>query len=78
LLLPKGTPAYLLDICRKAVMEMAKDPKFLAEAERDNPGAPHFTGEELARVYPAGVAGPPEVVQHIKRIYTEKYGVRFE
>lgn len=77
LLLPKATPADLLEGCRKAGMEMVKDPKFLAEAERDSPGAPHFTGQELARAYPTGVAGPPEVVEHIKRIYAEKYGVRF-
>jgi tripartite-type tricarboxylate transporter receptor subunit TctC len=76
--LPKQTPAELVDIVKKAAIEMTKDPKFLADSEKDSPGATHFTGEGLARAYPAGVQGPPVVIQFIKKVYAEKYGVTFQ
>lgn len=77
-LLPKGTPSEVLGILRKAFVEMVKDSKFLDEAEKLNPGAPHFFGEGFARAYSGAVTAPPETLNYMKRILTEKYGVVFD
>lgn len=77
-LMPKQTPAELVEVCRKAFIEMVRDPKFLEDAEKESPGAPHLTGEDLARVYPPGVVAPPDVIQFMRKFLTERYDVRFD
>jgi hypothetical protein len=57
---------------------MVKDPKFIKDAERLNPGAPHFYGEELVRGYPAGVSGSPDTLKYMRNFLTEKYDIRFD
>ena len=59
-------------------MKMTKDKEFLKEASRLLPGAPHFVGKELGKVYPAGVSGPPEVIDFMKKFLTKEYGVVFD
>ncbi|MDI7258770.1 MAG: tripartite tricarboxylate transporter substrate-binding protein [Thermodesulfobacteriota bacterium] len=78
IVLPPKTPPELLDIYREAVAKMVKDPKFLADAEKENPQAPHFFGKALAQVYPKGVSAPADVVEHMKKILWEKYKARLE
>ncbi|MDI7260080.1 MAG: tripartite tricarboxylate transporter substrate-binding protein [Thermodesulfobacteriota bacterium] len=77
-LLPPNTPKEYINIFRKAAIEMVKDPKFLEESERMNPGSPHIVGEELASGYPKGVSGPPEVIQFMRKVLIQKYGVVFD
>jgi len=57
---------------------MVKDPKFLEHAEKLVPHAPHSAGDDLARGFPKGVSGAPELVKLIKKIFTEKYGIAFD
>jgi hypothetical protein len=78
LLLPPKTPAEVVNICRKAAIDMVKDPKFLDDAERTLPGSAHWFGEDLARSFPAGVSAKPETVKFMKGFFTEKYGVAFD
>jgi len=59
-------------------MDMLKDSKFLDDAEGILPGGTHFFGEDLERIFPAGVSGSPETVKFMKDFFTEKYGVRFD
>ena len=75
LLLPKNTPADIVDIFHQAVARMNNDPIFLKESEKLNPGAPHFFGKRLIRNYPAGVSGSEEIVEFMKKILREKYKV---
>jgi hypothetical protein len=75
--LPKGIPAEILSILHKAVAEMVKDPKYLDEYEKENSGSPHLLGATLIKGYPVGVSGPKEVIELIKKTYTERYGVVF-
>ena len=67
-----------MGIYRKAVTEMLKDPKFLEESERLSPKATHLTGDVLVKGFPKGVQGTPEVVNFMKKVLTEKYGVVFD
>lgn len=78
LLLPPNTPAEYVDIFRKAAAKMVKDPKFLEEAEKINPGSPHIVGGELVSGYAQGVSGPPKVIRFMKKLLTRKYGVVFD
>ncbi len=78
LLLPPKTPAEVVNIYKKAVMDMVKDPKFLDDAERLTPNAVHLYGQEMERIFPSGVSGKPETVKFIKNFLTEKYSVVFD
>ncbi|MDI7258759.1 MAG: hypothetical protein QME90_02435 [Thermodesulfobacteriota bacterium] len=74
LLLPPATPEEIVDIWRKAVLEMVKDPKFRKDADLINPGAPLVVGDALVRGYPKAVSGPPDLIQHMKKTLSEKTG----
>ena len=78
LLLPKNTPADIADMYDQAVAAMVKDPKFLRESERLDPGAQLFIGKKLVSNYPKAVSGPPDLIQYMKKVLSEKYGVVFE
>ena len=78
LILPPNTPAEYVDIFRKAVAKMVKDPKFLAEAQKMNPNSPHIIGKKLVRGYPKGVSGDPEVIEFMKKTLSQKYSVAFD
>lgn len=77
LLLPPKTPDEIVKINRNAVAKMVKDSKFLKESDKLNPGAPHFFGQELARLYPKGVSADPQTINYMKKVLNEKYGVVF-
>ncbi len=76
--LPPQTPKQCVEIVTKAAAEMVKDPKFLEEAEKLSPGATRFVGKDLLSPYRLGVSGRPEVVEYMKKIYIEKYNLRFD
>ncbi|MDI7259735.1 MAG: hypothetical protein QME90_07430 [Thermodesulfobacteriota bacterium] len=78
ILFPKDTPAEIMGILRKAAIDMVKDPMFLKESEMQNPKAPHYFGESLARSYPAGVSAAPEVIDHMREYLEKEYKVAFE
>lgn len=78
LLLQKDTPQDIISTCRKAAIELNKDPRFLEELEKISPGAPRHVGEELVRAYPKGVTGPPELLQFMKKFLIEKYDIKFD
>ncbi len=78
LLLPPKTPAEVVNICRKAAIDMVKDREFLDDMERLLPGGTHLFGEDLARIFPAGVSGKPETVKFLKDFLAKKYGVVFD
>lgn len=77
IVLPKGTPDEILRVLNKAIEEMVKDPKYLNEYEKENSGAPHLLGTALVKGYPIGVSGPKEIIDFIKKTYSERYGVVF-
>lgn len=77
ILLPKATPADIVDVFRKSAIKMAKDPKFLKDSEKVAPGASYWVGETLVKLYPSAVSGPPELLKFMKKILTEKYDVVF-
>jgi len=78
LLFPPKTPAEIVNIYRKAAVEMVKDPKYLAESQKIEPGARYRVGEALAHTYLDGISARPEVVEFMKKVLSEKYGVVFD
>ncbi|MDI7261038.1 MAG: hypothetical protein QME90_14105 [Thermodesulfobacteriota bacterium] len=78
IVLPPSTPAQIVDLWKKAVAEMVKDPKFLEDKEKESPGIPMLYGPALTKGYRPGVSGSPEVTQLMKRLLSEKYGVVFD
>lgn len=77
IVLPKGTPAEVVDMLRKAVNEVVKDPAFQKESDLMNPGAPHIIGKPLIQNYKAGVSADPAAVEFMKKFFIEKYHVVF-
>jgi hypothetical protein len=77
ILFPKETPPKVMGILRKAANDMVKDRKFLAEAERQSPGGPHFFGDSLTRAYGPGTSAPPDVINYMKEVLAKKYNVIF-
>ncbi len=78
LLLPTKTPAEVVNICRKAVSDMVKNRNFLDDAEILSPDGIHLFGEDLVRIFPAGVSGSPETVKFMKDFLNKKYDVVFD
>jgi hypothetical protein len=78
LVIRQEVPQKIVKIYQKAVAGMVKDPKFLKDAERLLPGAPHFLGKSLRQAYTKGVSGPPETIAFMKKYLTEKYNVPFD
>ena len=78
IILPPTTPPEIVDTYRDAVAKMVKDPKFLKDAAKLNPGAPHFSGKKLELAYPGGVTADPKVIEFMKEKLNAKYGVIFE
>jgi len=78
MLLPTETPAEVVAAYDQAVTEMIVDKGFLADAEKMNPGAPHFSGASLKKSYPQSVAAPPELLEFMKKVYREKYNATLE
>ncbi|MDI7261971.1 MAG: hypothetical protein QME90_18915, partial [Thermodesulfobacteriota bacterium] len=75
LLFPPKTPAEIVNIYRKAAVEMVNSLEFHNESEKIEPGARYLVGETLARTYLDGISARPEVVEFIKKVLSEKYGI---
>jgi tripartite-type tricarboxylate transporter receptor subunit TctC len=63
ILTPPGVPADRFRVLRAAFQEAVKDPRFLADAERQRIEVNPTTGEEVERVLARAFAMPPEVVK---------------
>ncbi len=78
LLLPPKMPMEIVNIFRKAAIDMVNSSEFHDESEKLEPGARYLVGEKLANSYLAGIAARPEVVEFTKKVQKEKYGVALE
>lgn len=78
LLLPPDTPREIVETFRKAAIDMTQDQKALQDTAKIAPGAPYGTGEKLVAIYPSAVQGPPDLVEFIRKVLNEKYGVVFD
>lgn len=78
LLLPPKTPVDIVNVFRKAAVDMVNSSEFRDESEKLEPGARYLVGEKLANSYLAGIAARPEVVEFTKKVQKEKYGVALE
>jgi len=66
LLAPPGVPAERVAMLRKALMEVVKDPGFLAEAEKAQLEISPVTGEELQTIVQEIVDTPKDIVEKYK------------
>ena len=62
-------PAERVVALRKAIMDMVRDPAFLAEAEKQTLDIDAVSGEEAQRIVEAAYASPASVVERVRRIY---------
>ncbi len=69
-----GTPQRIVDVVRKATVDMVNDPAFRKDAALFNPTARFFVGDELDRLMPLMFATPPEVVQIYIKYLQDHYG----
>jgi tripartite-type tricarboxylate transporter receptor subunit TctC len=60
---PPGLPAERLALLRQAFMALAKDPEFLAEADRSGVEVAPVSGEDVHRVITAITAAPTDVIE---------------
>lgn len=67
LIAPVGVPADRVALLRKALMEMVKDLKFLADVEKAQLEISPVPGEKLQHMVESLVASPPDVVEKFKR-----------
>ena len=66
LLAPPGVPAERVAMLRKALMDVVKDPKFLAEAETSQLEISPVSGEKLQAIVQDIVNAPSDVVEKYK------------
>ena len=66
LLAPPGVPAQRVAMLRKALMEVVKDPGFLAEAEKAQLEISPVTGEELQTIVQEIVDTPKDIIEKYK------------
>ena len=71
---PPGMPADLVDILRKAFLEMARDPQFQADARKvDLPVGAAVGGAELAaKIAELASAATPDVIAAYRRLVARK------
>jgi tripartite-type tricarboxylate transporter receptor subunit TctC len=72
LLAPPGVPAERVALLRKALMEVAADPEFLAEAEKSQLEISPVSGEKLQTMVQEIVNTPPDIVEKYKAAVTPK------
>ncbi|MDI7260578.1 MAG: hypothetical protein QME90_11735 [Thermodesulfobacteriota bacterium] len=77
-LLPADTPKEVVEILRKAAEDMAKDPKALNDTAKVAPGASYLTGPKLVGIFPSAVQGSPDLVEFVRKVLGEKYGIVFD
>lgn len=66
LLAPPGVPAERVAMLRKALMDVVKDPEFLAEAEKSQLEISPVSGEKLQAIVQDIVNAPPDVIEKYK------------
>jgi tripartite-type tricarboxylate transporter receptor subunit TctC len=66
---PPGVPAERLAILRNAFVSLAKDPEFLAEAEKSNLEVEPMSGEEVDKVISLIASAPPDVVDRYTKAF---------
>ena len=74
---PPDTPADVVAILMKAADGMYKDPQFLDEIEKIQPGSVHSLGEDLIQTFAKTMAAPPESIQWMRDMFSAKHGVSF-
>ena len=69
---PPGTPANRVALLRKALMDVVKDPDFLADAEKAQLEISPLPGEKLQALVENLVATPPDIVEKYKKAVSRK------
>jgi tripartite-type tricarboxylate transporter receptor subunit TctC len=72
LLAPPGVPSERVAMLRKALMDVVKDPEFLAEAEKSTLEISPVTGEKLQTTVQEIVSTPADIVEKYKAAVTPK------
>jgi tripartite-type tricarboxylate transporter receptor subunit TctC len=72
LLAPPGVPAERVALLRKALMEVVKDPEFVAEAEKAQLEISPVPGEKLQAMVRDLIATPPDIVEKYKAAVTPR------
>jgi tripartite-type tricarboxylate transporter receptor subunit TctC len=78
LALPPETPEEIQNTYMDAVGKMVKDDKFLAMAERSNPGSLHYSGNKLLIAFRKSISVDPKVIKIMKQYLTDEYKVVFD
>jgi tripartite-type tricarboxylate transporter receptor subunit TctC len=69
---PPGTPADRVALLRKALMDVVKDPEFLADAEKAQLEISPLPGDKLQAMVKNLVATPPDIVEKYKLAVSRK------
>jgi tripartite-type tricarboxylate transporter receptor subunit TctC len=69
LMLAPEVPKERVAALRKAIMDMVRDPAFLAEAERQTLDIDAVSGEDAQKIVEAAYAAPTGVIERARRIY---------
>jgi tripartite-type tricarboxylate transporter receptor subunit TctC len=68
ILTPPGTPASIVAILRRAFDEMAKDPEYIADADKLQLERDSTSGARVQKLIEAVAQTPPAVVEHAKSL----------
>jgi len=68
---PPGTPADRVAILRAAYEKAAKDPELVAEAKKLRIDVAPMRGEQLQAIAKEVMTQPPEVIEHIKKLFEQ-------
>jgi len=77
ILFPPGTEKYAA-IVREAGVKMAKDPQFLKDYNRINPGVPFYTGEDASKIMKLAAGKAKAVRRWLQDWVTKGWGIKFE
>jgi tripartite-type tricarboxylate transporter receptor subunit TctC len=66
ILAPPGTPANIVTMLRRAFDDMAKDPEYIADADKLQLERDSTAGEKVQKLIEAVAKTPPAVVEHAK------------
>jgi tripartite-type tricarboxylate transporter receptor subunit TctC len=69
---PPGVPAERVALLRKALMDVVKDPEFVAEAEKAKLEIKPVAGEKLQKMVEDLIATPPDIVAKYKEAVSRK------
>jgi tripartite-type tricarboxylate transporter receptor subunit TctC len=69
---PPGVPADRVALLRKALMDVAADPKFLEEAEKAMLEINPIPGEKLQAMVAALVSTPPDIIEKYKQAVSRR------